>query len=223
MLLASAATTWQTGACTSTVASPLEPGSHHPQLCYVGRQPLAFSPSRLCDSLSDRALWCSCAGRHSDSWHQGCVCHLCCSGRPHAAETATTTAGAARHLANTRADGIIGTDRFAGQVDVLMVRDCGRTWGAQRSTTNALAALRRAAPPTGHVSARRDALSLHRRLLLPIFCWHMPMRALLPQLAMLCSLVGSSFWVNMASRLGLAVSTSHAIGARARAVASLRP
>ena len=30
---------------------------------------------------------------------------------------------------------------------------------------------------------------------------------------MLCALVGSSLWVNTASRLGLAVSTSHSIGA----------
>jgi len=92
---------------------------------------------------------------------------------------------------------------------------------AQHHERACRAAPRRAADRPRARAAR--ALSLHRRLLLPIFCWHMPMSALLPQLAMLCSLVGSSFWVNMASRLGLAVSTSHAIGARARAVASLRP
>lgn len=39
-----------------------------------------------------------------------------------AAEPAAAPPGAARRLANTLADGIIGTDRFAGQVDVLMVR-----------------------------------------------------------------------------------------------------
>lgn len=78
---------------------------------------------------------------------------------------------------------IIQLGAFDGQPDTLMAR--------------------RTSPPTPlRSSGRRPSLRRSSEAAAT------PSRA---QLGMLCALVGSSLWVNLASRLGLAVSTSHSI------------
>lgn len=93
---------------------------------------------------------------------------------------------------------IIQLSTFDGQPDTLMVRDH--------------------APPPRPLAAQ--PLIAPFRLMLPSHSGPLPQTpqsrhtahpAPGAQLAMLCALVGSSLWVNTASRLGMAVSTSHSI------------